>query len=382
MTGFRVPTHVQCASGVLSRIDNVVERHNACHILLIIDAGLAATPWPGRVHDILKAAGYSITISEDVEPNPRYSTVDRIAERSRAAEVELIVGLGGGSVLDAGKAVAMLLKNSGSCLDYEGRNRFRHGSAPFVAIPTTCGTGSEVTWVSVISHSEERRKLSVKGEAMFPTDALIDPDVLVTLPAHLIASTGMDAYTHALEAYTCNCSNPISDALAEMAIQLLDRYLLRAFRDIEDQQARFEVMRAATLAGMAFGNADVAAVHCLSESIGGIWDAPHGLVNAMLLVPVMHFHRPVVEDRLAGMYTSLVSAASGSVEQNSRLMLDSIKKLVEDLEIQPFETLQIPEDAFPEIAAASVANNSNGSNPQLMSEVEYMSILGGIPDVV
>ncbi|MFK7847445.1 MAG: iron-containing alcohol dehydrogenase family protein [Rhodothermales bacterium] len=377
---FRLPTQVTIASGCIRRIAEVVATFSCRRILLVIDEGLRITAWPDVILGALEDTGLEVHVEDQIEQNPRHSTIDEIAGKARGLEIELVIGLGGGSVLDAAKAVAMLLRNPGSCVQYEGKNLFENGSVPFIAVPTTCGTGSEVTWVSVISHPAELRKLSVKGDAMFPDVALVDPDVLTTLPDRLIAYTGMDALTHALEAYTVVCHNPVSDALAEKAIALLFQYLPRVVIDREDEEARFEVMRASTLAGMAFGNADVGGVHCLSETIGGIWDVPHGLANAILLVPVMRYHQPVIQKRLAALARclDLVEAEDAAVGVLSDAMINRIQELVNELDIPAFSSLGINEEEYHRIAAGAVENNSNSSNPQLMDAPAYLEILMGL----
>ncbi|MBX2822248.1 MAG: iron-containing alcohol dehydrogenase [Rhodothermaceae bacterium] len=374
---FRLPTRVHFGSKTLDQLAPILESYGHQRILLVTDAGLQSTKWPGYVTAKLKDHLFEVTVVDSIEPNPRHSTIDETANLARHADIELVVGLGGGSVLDAGKAIAMLLNNEGSILSYEGKNRFFNGSAPFIAIPSTCGTGSEVTWVSVITNPDEERKLSIKGDAMFPNEAIVDPDILKTLPASLIAYTGMDAYTHAIEAYTCNCGNPFSDALAEKAISLLDNYLVRAFLNIEDTEARREVMRAATVAGMAFGNADVAGVHCLSESIGGVYDIPHGLANSILLHPVLSSHQSIINHKLSTLYTILYpqKAQSLGTEHASQAMLESILFLTSQLDIPPFSALSIPVDDYPRIASLSATNNSNGSNPRTMHKSDYLAIL-------
>ena len=372
---FRLPTRIHFGRGIVSDIATVIADHGCQRILLVTDNGLQQTPWPDTIREALEDALCEVTVASSIEANPRHSTIDTLAEEARHNGAELVIGLGGGSVLDAGKAIAMLLRNAGSCLDYEGKNVFHNGSAPFIAIPTTCGTGSEVTWVSVISNLDEHRKVSVKGDAMFPADALVDPDLIQTLPPSLIAATGMDAFTHAIEAYTCSCSNPISDALAEKAMILLNTYLPVAFRNIENTQARVEVMRASTLAGMAFGNADVAGVHCLSESLGGLYDIPHGLANAVLLAPVMAYHRPVIKGRLAAIYSLLTDDGVSDPEQTSSRMIEHLQDLSAQLDIPLFSSFTIPIDDYEQIAQAAVTNNSNGSNPQPMTQKDYLSIL-------
>lgn len=372
---FRLPTHVILESGSLERLPGLVAGLDGGPVLLVYDAGLKRTRWPARVVNLLATCGHEVMIFDGIEVNPRSTTIDLLAEGARAREVRCVVGLGGGSVLDAAKAVAMLIHNAGSCLDYEGKNRFTNPSAPFIAIPTTCGTGSEVTWVSVITDVAGRRKVSVKGDGMFPRMALVDPDLVATLPRELVAQTGMDALTHAIEAYTGRAANPVSDALAEKAVTLLCTYLQRAYDDIEgDAEARFEVMRASTLAGMAFGNADVAGVHCLSESLGGLFDVPHGLANAILLAPVLRHHGPAIASRL-GRLEALVNP-EGPAEGGR--FLTRIERLAERLEMPAFSSLHIPSGAFPGIAAAAEANNSNGSNPTPMNAAAYLEILRGL----
>ncbi len=373
---FRLPTHLYIEPGCLERLPGVVAGLDGGPVLLVYDRGLTRTPWPARAAKLLASCGHDVMVFDGVEPNPRSETIDRLAAGARDRGTQCVVGLGGGSVLDAAKAVAMLLRNPGGCLDYEGKNRFTGGSAPFVAIPTTCGTGSEVTWVSVITDAAGKRKASVKGDGMFPRVALVDADLVTTLPPDLVAQTGMDALTHAVEAYTGLVANPVSDALAEKAVALLCTYLPRAVADIQhDEEARCEVMRASTLAGMAFGNADVAGVHCLSESLGGQWDVPHGHANAVLLAPVMRSHLPWIEARLARLETIVTSGASGATGAS---FIDRLEALVTQLAIPPFRTLHIPSGAYGRIAEAAEANNSNASNPRVMTAADYLAILQAV----
>lgn len=372
---FRVPTHLYLAPGSFAELPAVAHSFQSKRILLATDAGVANTPWPERASRALRERGVEVRVFERIEANPRASTLEAMAEMAREESVDAVLGLGGGSVLDAAKAAAMLATNGGRCESYEGRNRFSRPALPFIAMPTTCGTGSEVTWVSVISVPERKAKISVKGDGMFPRVALVDPDLLTTLPASLVAWTGLDALTHALEATTGRLANPASDALAERAIELLCRFLRRAVADIAgDREAREAVMTASTLAGLAFGNADVAAVHCLSETLGGLYDVPHGLANAVLLVPVMRSHGQATAARLA----SLERAVTGEVKaagEGAERALEALELLIKDLETPAFSALQVPEADFADIARRSVSNGSNGSNPRAMGVDDYLSIL-------
>jgi alcohol dehydrogenase len=232
-----------------------------------------------------------------------------------------------------------------------------------------------VTWVSVLTVEERQAKISVKGETMFPDWALVDADLLRTLPGRLVAWTGADALTHAVEATTCRLANPVSDALAEKAVSLLLRYLRRAAADIAgDGEAREAVMRASTLAGLAFGNADVAAVHCLSETLGGRWNLPHGLANAVLLAPVTRYNLAACADKLATLETALPPGSGSGAEG----VLGAIEDLVRDLGIPSFRDLRVPAEDHPWIAERAARNGSNPSNPREMGPEQYLEVLGSL----
>lgn len=355
------------APGAISRLPEIIAEQAPEKVLLVTDPGIEHTGWPERIWKTLADREIETISFDDIEPNPRVSTVDRLAEWGREEGATLVVGLGGGSVLDAAKAAAMVIPNGGSAADYEGRNRYEKDPLPFIAVPTTCGTGSEVTWVSVLTHEERQAKISVKGESMFPAWAIVDSELLRTLPGRLVAWTGADALTHAIEATTCRVANPVSDALAATAISLLFRYLRRAAADVAgDAEAREAVMRASTLAGLAFGNADVAAVHCLSETLGGRYDVPHGLANAALLAPVTRYNFPASKGKLA------------TLGESAEAVLQAIEELVRDLEIPDFRSLGIPEEDYPWIAERATQNGSNSSNSREMGPDEYLEVLKGL----
>ncbi len=340
-------------------------------VLLISDAGIRAAGITQRIEDLLPGA----TVFEEIEPNPRHSTVDRAGALARDMEAKLVVGLGGGSALDAAKAIALLATNPGRIEDYEGRGLYMVPPLPVIAIPTTCGTGSEVTWVAVITHTGRRFKMSIKGPAMFPAVALVDPDLLSSLPAALVASTGMDALVHAIEAYTVKPATFVTDVFAVQAVQMSFRYLKRACADIrQDGEARDGAMKASLLAGLAFGNSDVGGVHCLSESVGALLDTPHGVANAVLLPYVMEFNLPAAAERYAELARA-VGLEEGSPEDMARLLIQEVRQLSAEIGIPRFRDLGVPEDRFPEIAEKSFTNNSNSSNAREAGRDDYLNIL-------
>lgn len=383
MFGYRMPTHVHIEPGCLVRLPEAARRLGLDSVCLVIDRGLSETGWPDEARRLLDDAGIRTEVFSNVKNNPRTKTVTRLAHELKVQEISGVVALGGGSVLDAAKAAAMLATNEYKIEQYEGKNRYANDPLPLIAIPTTCGTGSEVTWVSVLTHTATRHKISIKGDTMFPNLALVDAELVATLPQHLVATTGLDALTHAIEATIGSASNPISDALAEKAIALLFRFLPRAQKKIAaDPQARAAVMRASTLAGLAFGNADVGGVHCLSESIGGLFDHPHGLLNSMLLEPVLQYHRPHIDERLAqlcGLFSGEAQRNSlerqAPIKQRANYFMEQLRLLLSELDIPRFSSLDIPRTEYPLISVHAARNGSNRSNPQPMSASSYSEIL-------
>jgi alcohol dehydrogenase len=283
-----------------------------------------------------------------------------------------------------------------SALSFEGLNTFQWPGLPLLAVPTTCGTGSEVTWVSVLTDTEDRRKLSIKGKHMFPAAAIVDSHVLRSLPAKLVSYTGLDALTHALEATLCRpgVSHAVSDVLAEEATTLLLSNL-RAAAAGGDDSALEAVARGSTMAGLAFGNADVGAVHCLSETIGGLYGVPHGLGNAIFLHAALRFHLRREDGATRG--TGAVRARlerlaqraqldaqcafrgirdGGERSEGAELLLGAVEALVRDLRIPPLSSLSLPAADWEKIAALSVSNCSNVSNPGgELTKSDYLSIM-------
>ncbi|MBU7018502.1 MAG: iron-containing alcohol dehydrogenase [Theionarchaea archaeon] len=366
---FHVPTTIIFESGALSSLEEVVDSLKASRIVLVTDKGILSA---GIADKVLSQVQTSLII-DTIEQNPRSTTINKASAAVRAITPDLVIGLGGGSSLDAAKALAVLATNPGLIEDYEGRQKYVNAPLPVVAIPTTCGTGSEVTWVSVITHTERKFKMSIKGPHMYPEAALVDPDVLTTLPPHLIASTGMDAFTHALEAYTVKPRTVITDVFAKKALQLIFKSLEKAYEDITCKREREDIMLGSTLAGMAFGNSDVGAVHCIAETVGGLYDIPHGVANSIFLPFVMEANLCVVKERYADI--ARLVGIEEKEDMAARNLIKKVKSLSSSLNIPSFGSLNIRQSEFLEIAKRSVQNNSNSSNPREMRTEDYMEIL-------
>jgi alcohol dehydrogenase len=369
---YHLPTQIIFSPGAIQGLGALVkDRIRSARPFLVTDRGIDAAGILEKVR--VPLAG--VPVFDEVEPNPKNTTVDRGGETARLLKPDLIIGLGGGSVLDAAKAIALLATNPGRIEDYEGREKYQTSPLPVLAIPTTCGTGSEVTWVAVITHVERKFKMSIKGPLMYPAAALVDPDLLTTLPAPLIASTGLDALTHALEAYTSKAASVLTDVLAVEALRLIFRHLPAAYQDIkENAEAREGLMLGSLLAGMAFGNSDVGAVHCLAESLGSLYDTPHGVANAVFLPWVMEFNLPAAKQEYAKI-AAVSGIEAGDQKEAAGRLIDQVREFSRSLSIPTFGDLKIPEGDFELIAQKSFANNSNPSNPREAGAKDYLDIL-------
>jgi len=374
---FHLPTKIFFGSGIVARFKEIVdENFKDSSLFLVTDRGII----DAGIGEKVLSQFPKVEVFDEVEQNPKHQTVNKAGEIVRKLKPDLIVGLGGGSSLDAAKAIALLATNPGAIEDYEGRGRYKTAPLPVVAIPTTCGTGSEVTWVSVVTHTGRRFKMSIKGPLMFPAAALVDPELLVSLPAPLVASTGMDALTHAIEAYTVRAATLITDIFAREALKLIFQSLERAYLNIKgDQEAREKLMLASTLAGIAFGNSDVGAVHCLAEALGSLYDTPHGVANSVFLPQVMEFNLSAAKKRYAEI-AGLMGIEEEAEEEAAAELIRRIKFLSSALSIPHFKELGVEESRFKEIAQKSFENNSNPSNPREASAEDYLTILKRISE--
>ncbi len=369
---FHVPTRIVFDSGAVSNLKDIIKTEiGASSFFLVTDDGIVESGIAERITDQLS----NVTVFDKVEQNPKNGTIDRAGEMARAIQPDLVIGLGGGSALDAAKAVALLAKNQGKIEDYEGKARYTQSPLPVLAVPTTCGTGSEVTWVSVITHTTRQFKMSIKGPEMFPAVAVVDPDLLLTLPPSLVASTGLDALTHAVEAFTVKPATFLTDYIALEALRLILHSIEEAYQDIKgNSTAREEIMKGSLVAGLAFGNSDVGGVHCLSESVGAVLDTPHGIANSIFLPFVMEFNLPAAVEKYAEI-AKIAGLQEKDELSSAEALIRRIRGLVRSLGIPTFRETGVQENQLLEIASKSFENNSNPSNPRDATAEDYLDIL-------
>ena len=369
---FHMPVRLYFGSGEIENIVTIIKNNfKAKNLVLITDKGVVRT---GLIDTIMNKFD-SIKLFDEVEANPKSDTINKIAGRIRRLNPDLIIGVGGGSPLDAGKALALLSTNDGEIEAYEGKEKYKNDPLPFLAVPTTCGTGSEVTWVSVITDVKRNFKISIKGPKMYPAVSIVDPDLIKTLPKHIIASTGLDALTHAIEAFLSKPATLITDINAIKAVKLILGSVEGAYNDIlNNHQDRENLMYGSSVAGFAFGNSDVTAVHCISESIGALYDVPHGEANSIFLPYVLEYNMSVCSDKMAILARG-VGIEDSDDTSASRQFIDLIKRLSVRLKIPSFKDFNIKKDQFDVIADMSYRNGSTPSNPRKMAQSDYLKIL-------
>ncbi len=374
---FRVAPAIHFGYGVSAQTGELVRSLGISRVLVVTDAGVRAVGICGQIEASLAAGDIEFELYDQVSPNPRDYECLAAAELARAFGAEAVVAVGGGSPIDLAKAAVGLATNAGTALDWVAPRSFATPPLPLVAVPTTSGTGSEVTRSSVINDTARQIKVSLRDWAIAPRIAIVDPGLTLGLPPLLTAATGMDALTHAIEAYTGRRSSPVTDALALHAIRIIATHLRTAVVDGSNREAREGMMMASTIAGMAFSNADVAAVHCIAEAIGGRYDTPHGVANSLFLPFLFTYNADSNPQRHAD-----VAIAMGVAERTDPPAIAAAKAaqaltdLGRDTGIPALRQIPgINQDDFPWIAAASQANLSNDSNARPMTEADYLTIL-------
>ena len=302
-------------------------RFKARRAFLVTDAGLVEAGLLAPALESLRTAGFEVTLFDAVEVDPPEAVVLRCAEQARRAGAELVIGLGGGSCLDVAKLAAVLAHSEQPLAAMYGIGKVVGGRLPLVLVPTTAGTGSEVTHIAVVT-TEGAVKLGVASPQLFCDLAVLDAQLTLGLPRAHTAATGIDAMVHAIEAYTSKrAKNPISDALAREALRLLSGNLLAACGNGADRQAREAMLLGATLAGQAFANAPVAAVHALAYPLGGHYHVPHGLSNALMLAPVLRFNAPVAAPLYAELADVVLGPGGGSAQARAEALVSEMRRL-------------------------------------------------------
>ena len=301
-----IPTDIHFGHGVSRRLPDIVEKLKGRRVFVVTDPGVRGCGIVDAVAGPLGQAGFDVTIYDQVTADSGSEQIAEGVDALKSARGDVVVGVGGGSALDTAKAIAALANNPGSPLEYVGLHKVTEAPVPSVALPTTAGTGSEVSLWSVFTDDARQLKVAIGGMHLFPTVAICDPDLTTELPPPLTASTGMDALAHAIECYTNNACQPISGALALQAISLIGGHLRGASLNGRDRESRYAMMLASTLAGMAMNPTRLGLAHALAMPLGS-WELkiPHSVAIAVTLPIVMEFNAPAAPERFTAVARAL-----------------------------------------------------------------------------
>jgi choline dehydrogenase len=368
-----VPTRLVHGPGAVTSLAAEVATLGVARPMLVTDPGVAAA---GLVERVLPQLNGAVTFDE-VRPNPDVALVDRGAQSYLEGRCDGLVALGGGSSIDTAKAIGVVARHGGSIASYEwGRDPIEHRIPPLVAIPTTAGTGSEVTLWAVITDHGRQIKFNVGGTPLIGAHvALIDPELMLGLPAAVTAATGMDALSHAIECYTCDYHQPFNDAVALHAIELVGRWLRVAVDDGSNLEARTQMAHAAMLGGLAYGTESAGAAHAMSQSAGGVHDCPHGALTARVLGPVCEYNVPAAPERYARIAQGLGVATDGmDVVEAAAAGVEEVYRLTDDVGIPTMEELGFSVDEIPMLARIAFEDPQTQGNPRDVDVAGYEAI--------
>jgi len=373
------PRLMAIGGGALAELPNVMARFGLTKPLIVTDPFLVSSGHLDCATAQLDRAGIRWEVFSDTVADPTTDVIETGAARLAAGAFDSLVAIGGGSSIDTAKAMSVLNANGGKMRDYKVPADIPRAGPPLVAIPTTAGTGSEVTRFTVITDTETDEKMLIAGLACCPIAGIVDYELTLTMPLRLTADTGLDSLTHAIEAYVSRRANPYTDGLAKNAMGLIARHIRTACAEPGNRPAREAMMLGATTAGMAFSNASVCLVHGMSRPIGAFFHVPHGLSNAMLLPEITAFSAPAALERYADCARAMGIAEEGEGSQSAAArLLDELRRLNKDLTVPSPRAWGIDaaryEELLPVMASQALASGSPGNNPRVPTSEEIIDL--------
>jgi len=374
---YALPTEVIFGVGASDDLPLYIHKANGSRVFLLSDPGVKLAGVTDQVADRLRGAGITFEIFTDLEQEPDVTTINKITQLAKAFSADLVIGLGGGSVLDAAKAVAVMLKNEGEIIHYAGLNNVPGKGVPLICIPTTSGTGSEVTIWTVISDKKNNTKYGIGGKLLAPSLALCDPALTLTLPGPMTAVTGCDALTHALESFVNKATQPISEALSRESMRLIAKSLRKAVAQGDNLEARYDMLLASTIAAMAFNPTRLGIAHALCMPLGGKYKVPHGIANAVLLPHVMEFNLMGNLEKFREIADIFGEKTEGlPLRKQAELSVEAIKSLNSDIGIPAgLASYGITEKDLDYIAQEGMASANITVNPRKPALADLREIL-------
>lgn len=362
---FSIPQNIVFGKGSLKKLPSLLEKTAMGKVFVISDRGLEKVGAVKKITDILDQAGIEHEEFLDIEPNPSVEIVNAATAAYKSGNSAGIIALGGGSPMDVAKAVGVLAVHGGEITSYEGADKVPGKIVPIIAIPTTAGTGSEVTAFSVITDKARNYKLTVFSYELVPSYAVLDPEMIMSLPASVAAATGMDALVHAIESYLSKAASPFTDAMAEKAMKLIAGNIRRFVADRSNEEAASAMMLASTFAGIAFAWARLGNVHAMAHPLGGFFNVPHGVANAILLPTILEFNALADNGRYEVIYDILNGKTEKTAGFDPDTLVSEIKRLTGELGIpKGLSLVGVTEDKIPEMAEDAMKSGNIAVNPR------------------
>jgi len=374
---YQSPTRLVQRLGAIQELGREASQLGIRRPLLVTDAGVKAAGLLDTALDALRSSDVEPVVFDKVRANPGVELVDAGAREYRTQGCDGLVAIGGGSSMDTAKGIGVVAVHDGSIVDYEwGHTPIRSRIPPMIAVPTTAGTGSEVTLWAVITDPKRKIKFNVGGTPDIASwVAVIDPELTVKLPSAVTADTGMDALAHAVECFTMSYHQPFTDAVALLAMEYVAKYLRVAFSQAGNLEARYHMSAAAMLAGLAYGTDSAGAAHAMSQTAGGVHDAPHGELTARLLGPVMEYNYSGEPERFARMAQAFGLDTRGtSTWEAAEMAVEYVYELTEDVGIRGLQDLGFNEDEIPMLADKAFADPQTIGNPRDVDAAAYQKI--------
>ncbi len=362
---FKVPQNIIFGMGALRRLPELLEKCGSKRIMLVSDRGLEKLGVVKKVADIVKAQGIETCEFLDILPNPTTVMVDAAAKVYKEFGATSIVALGGGSPMDVAKAAGVLVQFGGAITEYEGAHRVPGSIVPIIAIPTTAGTGSEVTAFSVITDASRNYKLTVFSYELVPKYALLDPEMIMSVPASVAAACGIDALIHAWEAYISLEASPFSDAMAEKAMELMGKNIRKFVANRRDGEAASAMMSGSMFAGIAFVWARLGNVHAMSHPVSAFFGVPHGVANSILLPVVAEYNALADSGRYEKIYNYIREKKEPAEDFRPQMLIDEIRRLNVSLGIpKALSDVGVTEDKIPQMAEDAMKSGNIMANPR------------------
>ncbi|MFH7564345.1 L-threonine dehydrogenase [Oceanimonas smirnovii] len=373
---FFMPSVNLIGDGALDQAVNHVSESGFRHALIVTDKPLVELGYAGQLQQALAGKDIQASIFDGVQANPTTGNVEAGLAILNQNQCDFVISLGGGSPHDCAKAIALVASNGGDIRDYEGVDKSARPQLPLVSINTTAGTASEITRFCIITDENTHIKMAIVDKHVTPVLSVNDPFLMKNMPASLTAATGMDALTHAVEAYVSTAANPITDACAIKAINLISDNLANAVENGSNMEARNNMAYAQLLAGMAFNNASLGYVHAMAHQLGGFYDLPHGVCNAVLLPHVQRFNSRVAAVRLTEVAAALGEEVQGlSPEQGADRCIAAIERLARQVGIPAgLRDLKVKEEDFAELASNAMKDACGLTNPVQPTHEEVVGI--------